>query len=47
MRRANESIVREGHPVPATDETMQEMVGEKVLLKDRPQHGLPSNRATP
>jgi hypothetical protein len=33
MRRANEAIVRERHPIPTLEETIQEMSGGKVFSK--------------
>ena len=33
MRQANRATLREKHPVPTTEETLQEMSGAKVLSK--------------
>ena len=33
MRQANRAILREKHPVPTTEETLQEMSGGKVFSK--------------
>ena len=33
MRRANQAIVREKHPVPTVEETLQEISGAKVFSK--------------
>ena len=41
MRRANEAIVRDRHPISTVDEVLQSMNGSKVFSK-RPQMGLPA-----
>ena len=47
MRRVNEAVGRERHPILTLAETLQAMNGSKVFFKTRPLMGLPSDRVTP
>ena len=45
MRRANEAVAREKHPVPTVEETLQEISGAKVFCQTGFEHGLPQDKS--